>query len=115
MSGVNFNIGGFNIGSGGAGTGAAASKGCGGGCGAIFGILFGILMIPAGFFLAYYSEVKLVDHGKIFEGITMSQPDAARGMEGEFVKIQGDPEGSFLRIPEYDGEALYTRTAVEEY
>ncbi|HCA46146.1 MAG TPA: hypothetical protein DEP45_01955 [Armatimonadetes bacterium] len=116
MSGFNFNIGGFNIGSGSAGgTGAVASKGCGGGCGAIFGVLLGILMIPAGFYLAYHSEVKLVDHGKIFEGITMSQPDAAKAMDGELLKIQGTPEGSFLSIPEYDGEALYARTEVEEY
>lgn len=116
MPGFNFNIGGFNFGSGGgAAAGTAAKKGCGGGCGAVFGVILGIIMVPVGFYLVYHAEVKLVDHGKVFEGITMSEPDAAKGMDGELVKIQGQAEGSFLRIPEWDGQALYTRTLVEEY
>ncbi len=113
MSGFNLNVGGFNVGSGAGG--AAASTGCGGGCGAIFGIILGIVLIPVGFYLAYHAEEKLVDHGRIFEGITMSQPDTARGMEGEMVKIQGQAQGDFLTIEEWDGKALYYRKLIEEY
>ncbi len=116
MAGFNFNIGGFKLGSGGgAAAGAATKKGCGGGCGAVFGVILGIIMVPVGFYLVYHAEAKLVDHGKIFESITMSQPDTAKGMDGELVKIQGQAQGSFLTIPEWDGDALYTRTLVEEY
>jgi len=115
MSGFNFSVGGFNVGSGAGGAGAAAGKGCGGGCGAIFGIILGIVLIPVGFYLAYHAEAKLVNHGKIFEGITMSQPDTAKSMEGQMVKIQGQPQGDFLTIEEWDGQALYYRTLIEEY
>ena len=116
MAGFNFNVGGFNFGSGGGGAaGAAASKGCGGGCGAIFGVIFGLILVPVGFYLAYHAEAKLVDHGKIFEGIEMSQPDTAKTMDGQMVKIQGEPQGAFLTIPEWDGQALYHRTLIEEY
>lgn len=112
MAGFNLNIGGANIGS---GAGAAASKGCGGGCGAIFGVIFGLILIPVGFYLAYYGEARLVDHGRVFERIEMSQPDAAAALTGELVKIQGQPKGSFLSIEEWDGQVLYWRESVEEY
>lgn len=114
MAGFNFSVGGFNLGSGGV-AGGAASKGCGGGCGAVFGVIFGIILIPVGFYLVYHAEVRLVDHGRIFEGITMSQPDTAKQMEGELVKIQGQALGSFLTIDEWDGQALYYRRLIEEY
>ena len=44
-----------------------ARAGGGGGCGSIFGVFFGIVLVPLGFFLAIYGEVRLVDHGKVFE------------------------------------------------
>lgn len=114
MAGFSFNVGGFNIGSGG-GAAGAASKGCGGGCGAVFGVILGIILVPVGFYLAYHAEAKLIDHGTIFDGITMSQPDAAKAMEGEMVKIQGQPKGDFLTIEEWDGRALYYYKLIEEY
>ncbi len=105
----------FNVGSGGGAAGGAASKGCGGGCGAIFGVILGLVLIPVGFYLAYHAEAKLVDHGKIFAGITMSEPDAAKSSEGELVKIQGQPQGTFLALDEWDGQALYFSERIEEY
>lgn len=107
MSGFSFNVGG--------GGGGTTSKGCGGGCGAIFGVILGIVLIPVGFYLAYHAEAKLVNHGEIFESVTMAQPDTARAMEGELVKIQGQAKGDFLTIDEWDGEALYYRRLIEEY
>jgi hypothetical protein len=112
MAGFNFNVGGFNVGGGGGGT---ANKGCGGGCGAVFGIILGIVLIPVGFYLAYHAEAKLVNHGNIFEAVTMAQPDTARSMEGELVKIQGQAQGDFLTIEEWDGEALYYRRLIEQF
>ncbi|MGI5816903.1 MAG: TMEM43 family protein [Armatimonadota bacterium] len=114
MSGFNFKVGGVNVGGGGAGA-RGASKGCGGGCGAVFGVLIGIVLIPLGFYLAYHAEAKLVNHGKVFEALEMVQPEATRGMEGELVKTQGQPQGDFLRIDEWDGQALYYYKRIEEY
>jgi len=114
VAGMSFNVGGFNIGSRVAGVGGA-KKGCGGGCGAVFGIILGIIMIPLGLYLAYYGEIKLVNHGKVFERIEMMEPDAAKAQEGELVKISGQPEGIFLRIREWDGQALFVRRQTEEF
>ena len=106
---ASFNIGGLK------GGGASAGKGCGGGCGAVFGVIIGLLLIPVGFYLAYHAEAKLVNHGKVFEAVEMTQPDAARAMEGELVKIQGQAQGEFLSIDEWDGEALYYHRLIEQY
>jgi len=114
VAGLNLNVGGFNLGAG-AGAGSAVSRGCGGGCGAIVGVFFGIILIPVGFYLAYHSEARLINHGKVFESVEMAQPDAAKAQEGELVKISGQAEGEFITIPEWDGQALYVYTEVEEY
>lgn len=112
MAGFSFNLGGGSIGSGAAG---AVGHGCGGGCGAIVGIVLGLVMVPAGFYLTYYSEAKLVDHGRAFEAVPMIEPSEAADRDGQLVKISGQPEGEFLTIPEWDGEALFWRRTIEEY
>jgi len=114
MAGMNFNVGGFNIGSGAAAVGSAG-RGCKSGCGSVFGIIFGIILVPLGLYLTYHGEIKLVNHGKVFDGIEMMQPDAAKSMDGQLVKISGQPEGQFISLPEWDGQALYFRDATEEY
>lgn len=101
----------FSVGS---GTGGS-SRGKGGCGGAVMGVLIGIIMIPVGFYLAYYGEAKLVDHSRVFDGVEMVQPDAAMAMGGELVKFSGQPEGEFLDIPEWQGDALYWVSRVEEY
>lgn len=111
---MNFSVGGVSIGGGSAGV-RTGGRGCGGGCGAVFGVILGILLVPLGLYLTYYGEIKLVNHGKIFDGITMIQPDAAASMDGQMVKISGPPEGEFLEIRQWDGQALYVHTSVEEY
>jgi len=111
---MNFNVGGFSVGSGTTGV-RTGGKGCGGGCGAVFGVIFGILLVPLGLYLTYHGELRLVNHGKVFDGIEMVQPDAAKGMDGELVKTSGQPEGDFLTIKQWDGQALYVQTSIEEY
>lgn len=93
----------------------AGGKGCGGGCGAVFGVLFGILLVPLGLYLTYYGESKLVNHGKVFDGITLTQPETAASVNGAMVKISGRPKGEFLKIKQWDGQALYVHTSIEEY
>ncbi len=112
MAGFSFNFGGGSIGSGASG---AAGHGCGGGCGAVLGMILGLVMVPAGFYLAYYSEAKLVDHGHAFEAVTMVEPSEAADRDGQLVNISGQPEGEFLTIPEWDGEALFWRRTIEQY
>ena len=101
----------FNI-STGSGTGSSKKGGCGG---AVMGVFIGLIMIPVGFYLAYYGEAKLVDHSRIFDGIEMVQPDAAMAMDGELVKFSGQPEAEFLTIEEWQGQALYWESNIEEY
>ncbi len=113
MAGMNFNVGGFNLG-GSAGVGSAG-RGCKSGCGAVFGVIFGILLVPLGLYLTYHGEIKLVNHGKVFDGVEMMEPEAAGSMDGQLVKISGQPEGNFISLPEWDGQALYFRDTVEEY
>lgn len=97
-------------------TGGSTSSSGGGGCGgAVMGVILGIIMIPVGFYLAYYGEAKLVDHSRVFESVSMSQPEAAKAMESELVKFSGQPEGEFLNIPEWQGDALYWVSRIEEY
>lgn len=111
---MNLNVGGFRVGSGSAGV-RTGGKGCGGGCGAVFGVIFGILLVPLGLYLTYHGEIKLVNHGKVFDGITMVQPDAAASMDGELVKISGQPKGDFRTVRQWRGDALYVHTSIEEY
>lgn len=111
---MNFNIGGISFGSGTGGV-QTGGKGCGGGCGAVVGVLLGILLVPLGLYLTYHGELRLVDHGRVFDGIEMMQPEAAANLDGEMVKISGQPEGEFLEVRQWDGPALYVHTSIEEY
>jgi hypothetical protein len=103
---VNLNLGGL----GGGGVGKAAKAGCG----SIFGVLFGILLVPLGFYLVYHGEARLVNHGKVFEGVEMASPEGAANVTG-LVKIKGQPVGQFLSHARWDSQALYFRNSVEEY
>jgi len=99
----------FNFGSGSGITAGPKSSGC-----SVFGILFGLVLVPLGFYLVYHGEVKLVDHGKVFERIEMMTPEAAAQGSG-LVKTQGEATGEFLSVERWEGKALYWRTQVEEY
>jgi len=104
---INFNVGSGKI-AGGAGKAAA------GGCGSIFGVFFGLLLVPLGFYLVYYGEVRLVNHGKVFDSVQMMSTDQAAQTQ-ELVKITGTPDGQFLSVEHYNSPALYYRITVEEY
>ncbi len=124
---MNINLGGFSFGAGvgyssgtgqgGAGVGYSSGTGQdrGGGCDSIVGVIIGLILIPLGFYLPYDADRVLVNHGKIFESVEMMSPEAARAAEGELVKISGWPTGQFLSLPEWEGQALYYRTEIEEY
>ncbi len=91
-----------------------AGKAAKGGCGSIFGVLIGLLLVPLGFYLVYYGEVKLVNHGKVFDGLEMVAPEQAKAAEG-LVKTSGAADGDFLNTEYWDGPALYVRESTEEY
>jgi hypothetical protein len=79
-------------------------------------MLWGIVLIPAAFGLLYYGEVKLVNHGVVFERTVLSTVDAAAGLSGQLVKIKGTPAGEFLTAPRYrQGKVLYWYQSIEEY
>ncbi len=86
-----------------------------GGCGTLLLVISGIIMLPAGAYLIWDAETQLTDYGADFARIEMMQPEAARSVEGELVKVQGQPEGEFLVIDEWEGEALYHHKLVEGY
>ena len=92
------------------GAGSAAK----GGCGSIIGVVIGLRLVPLGFYLVYHGEVKLVNHGKVFDKLEMVSTDQAKSLT-ELVKTSGTPEGSFLAVDHYDGPALYHRVFIEEY
>lgn len=106
----------FNFGSGGgAGTSGGGCAGCGTGCGAIFGLLFGLLLVPAGFYMVYYGEAKLVNHGVVFARTALLPVEAAAKVTEGLVKFKGQPKGEFLRVQRYDKPVLYWDTDIEEY
>lgn len=84
------------------------------GCG-LFGALFGLLLIPAGFYLAYYGEARLVNHGKVFEAVAMMTPEAALAAGTSPVKLRGKPEAEFDTVERYEGRVVHYRLTVEEY
>lgn len=98
----------------GRGIGTGAGKAASAGCGSIVGIFVGLLLVPLGFYLVYHGEVKLVNHGKVFERVEMTSVEAAAQATG-LVKIKGQPVGSFLALDRWDGQALFYRITVEEY
>ena len=89
----------------------AGGKGCGGGCGAVFGIIFGILLVPLGLYLTYHGGIKLVNPARSSTASPWCSPTAA-SMDGELVKISGRPQGEFLKIRQWDGQALYVHTSI---
>ncbi|MCD6362012.1 MAG: hypothetical protein J7M38_14235, partial [Armatimonadetes bacterium] len=108
---VNLNLG--KVAGGMAGVGGAANV-ARGGCGAIFGVFIGLILVPLGFYLVYHGEVRLVNHGKVFDKLEMMTPEQAKDAEG-LVKFSGMPEGDFLTVEHYDKPALFYRITVEEY
>ncbi|MEN6549848.1 MAG: hypothetical protein ABFE07_27720 [Armatimonadia bacterium] len=106
----------FSLGnSGGVSAGTGGCAGCSTGCGAIFGLLFGLLLVPAGFYMVYYGEAKLVNHGVVFARTAMLPVEAAAKVKEGLVKFKGQPKGEFLRVPRYDKPVLYWDTDIEEY
>lgn len=104
----------FNIGSG-SGASTRGCAGCSSGCGAIFGLIFGLLLVPAGLYMVYYGEAKLVNHGVVFARTSMLPVEAAAKVKEGLVKFKGQPKGEFLRVPRYDKPVIYWDTDVEEY
>ncbi len=98
----------LNIGS--AATGSAKSGGC-----SIFGIFFGILLVPLGFYLVYHGEVKLINHGKVFESVEMMSTEAALGTAEGTVKFKGVPQAELLSVEYYDKGVIYFSRTLEEY
>lgn len=104
----------FNLGSNrGASTGGCA--GCSSGCGAVFGLIFGLLLVPAGFYMVYYGEAKLVNHGVVFARTAMVPVESAAKVTEGLVKFKGQPKGDFMRVSRYDKPVLYWDTDIEEY
>jgi len=71
------------------------------GC-SLFTGLFGLLLVPLGFFLVYYGETRLVNHGKVVERVPMMTVEQAQAVGTGTVKFRGKPEGEFLKVPRYD-------------
>ncbi len=108
---MDFNLGSAgNLVSGAASGGGAKSAGC-----SIGGIFFGLLLVPLGFYLVYHGEVKLINHGKVFEAVEMTSADAVAATEGEAVKFKGAPEAAFLTVEHYDRPVIYFSRSLEKY
>jgi len=104
----------FNVNLGGVGVnpGQAAA----GGCGSVFGMLFGIVLIPLSFFMVYYGEAKLVNHGVVFARTAMVTADAAAASAGgQLVKFKGRPTGEFIRSERYGKPVVYWHRSLEQY
>lgn len=97
----------FNMGGGG-------SSGSSGGC-SLVGILIGLLLIPAGFYMAYYGEMKLVNHGEVFESVVMMTPEKAATVDGDVVKFKGMPVAEPIEVDYYDKPVIYFDKRLEEY
>ncbi len=84
------------------------------GC-SLFTGLFGLLLVPLGFFLVYYGETRLINHGKVVERLPMMTVEQVRAVGIGTVKFRGQPEGEFLRVARYDKPVVYFRETMEEY
>lgn len=105
--GINLKLGGVSVGPG---------QGAGGGCRSIFGVFFGLFLVPAAFYIIFYGEKRLVNHGVVFERTALSQPEVAAKLQGGLVKVKGRPVGDFVEAPRYPkAKVLYWRTDIEEY
>ncbi|MFO7945836.1 MAG: TMEM43 family protein [Armatimonadota bacterium] len=85
-----------------------------GGC-SIFGILIGLLLIPAGFYMVYYGEVQLINHGDEFEAVEMMTLEDATAADDTTVKFRGMPQGEHLDVDYYDKPVLYFKWVREMY
>lgn len=90
------------------------ARATGGGC-SIGGIFFGLLLVPLGFYLVYHGEVKLVNHGKVFERVQMMTTAAAIAADQTQVKFRGTPQGTWLKVDYYDKPVVYFNRRVEQY
>ncbi|MFP3903541.1 MAG: TMEM43 family protein [Armatimonadota bacterium] len=91
-----------------------SSGGRSGGC-SIFGILIGLLLIPVGFYMVYYGEVQLVNHGDEFEAVEMMSLEDTTAADDTTVKFRGMPEGEHLDVDYYDKPVLYFKWVREMY
>ncbi|MCE5239060.1 TMEM43 family protein [bacterium] len=104
----------FNVNLG--GVGVNPGRAAAGGCGSVFGMLFGIVLIPLSFFMVYYGEAKLVNHGVVFARTAMVTADAAAASAGgQLVKFKGRPTGDFIRSERYGKPVLYWHRSLEQY
>jgi len=104
----------FNVNLG--GVGVNPGRAAAGGCGSVFGMLFGIVLIPLSFFMVYYGEAKLVNHGVVFARTAMVTADAAAASAGgQLVKFKGRPTGDFIRSERYGRPVIYWHKSLEEY
>ncbi len=90
------------------------ARATGGGC-SIGGIFFGLLLVPLGFYLIYHGEIKLINHGKVFERVQMMTADQAKAADQAQVKFRGTPEGAWLKVDYYDKPVVYFNRSVEQY
>lgn len=101
----------INIGSG----SGMASGGKRGGC-SLFGIIFGLFLVPLGFYLVYYGEARLVNHGKVFDSVEMMTVEQAKtAPDGSQVKFKGIPDAEPLYAERYEKPVVYFSRTIEEY
>ncbi len=100
----------FNFGSGSGITAGPKSSGC-----SVFGILFGLVLVPLGFYLVYHGEIRLINHGEVFEGVTMMTVDAAKAATEGAVKFKGTPKCEPVTVEHYDKPVIHFSTTLEEY
>jgi len=98
------------------GGGISPGRVAGGGCGSIFGMFFGVFLIPLSFFLVYYGEAKLVNHGVVFARTAMVGAEAAAAATGDqLVKFKGEPEGDFIHAERFSKPVVYWHRSLEQY
>lgn len=90
------------------------ARATGGGC-SIGGIFFGLLLVPLGFYLVYHGEVRLINHGKVFERVQMMTVAEAKAADQAQVKFKGTPQGTWLKVDYYDKPVVYFDRRVEQY
>lgn len=84
------------------------------GC-SVLGVLLGLVMIPGGLYLVYHGEMKLINHGIVFERAALMSPDQAKSTGSGVVKLRGKPEAEFTTIERYAQPVIYYNLRVEEY
>ncbi len=104
----------FNIRSS-AGAGLAQSgEQAAGGCGVVFQPIVGLILIPIGLYLVFHSEVRLINHGRVWAETELVSAEQAATITGR-VKIKGFPEGEFLTHARSDRPVVYWEQELEEF